>query len=131
MTTSANSIEHSITDKSGKNVGNFRKNVMCRLPDYAELLKYQPLADHTIQEWGYDEEEEMWEEKPENLEKFLKPMMPFNKKIREYFKGEKTVEQIMQEFEEERLEDLRKMKEYFAKEREKMINEYKLKNGKA
>jgi hypothetical protein len=131
MTTSANSIEYTITDKSGKDIGHFRKNVMCRLPDYAELLKYQPLADHTIQEWGYDEEEDMWEEEPENLEKFLKPMIPFNKKIREFFNGEKTVEQIMQEFEEERLEDLRKMKEYFAKEREKIINEHKLKNGKA
>ena len=91
MTTSANSIEYTITDKSGKDVGRFRKNVMCRLPDYAELLKYQPLADHTIQEWGYDEEEDMWEEQPENLEVFLKRMKPSNKKIREFFNGEKTV----------------------------------------
>lgn len=122
MTTSANSIEHSIY-KGEENVGNFRKNVMCSKPDYAELLKYQPLNEHTIQAWGYDEEEDQWEDEPENLENFLKRMIPTNKKIREYFKGEKTVEQIMQEFEEERKEELRKMHEYFAEQRKKIIEE--------
>jgi len=127
MTTSANSIEHSIY-KGEKNVGNFRKNVMCRFPDYAELLKYQPLKDHTIQVWGYDEEEETWEDEPENLENFLKPMIRTNKKIREFFDGTKTVEQIMQEFEEERKEDVRKMHESFARQREEMRKE--LNSGK-
>jgi len=127
MTTSANSIEHSIY-KGEKNVGNFRKNVMCRLPDYAELLKYQPLNKHTIQVWGYDEEEETWEDEPENLEKFLKPMMCSNKKIREFFEGIKTADQIMQEMEEERKEDVRKMHESFARQREEMRKE--LNSGK-
>jgi hypothetical protein len=31
---------------------------MCKYPDYAELLKYQPLKSYCIQPWGYDEEEE-------------------------------------------------------------------------
>lgn len=124
MTTSANSIEHSIR-KGKKNVGNFRKNIMCRLPDYAELLKYQPLSEHTIQAWGYDEEEEEWEDEPENLEEFLKPMVVSNKKIREYFNGTKTVEQIMQEFEEERKEDVRKMHEHFAEQKRKLMEELK------
>ena len=126
MTTSANSIEHSIY-KGEKNVGNFRKNVMCRLPDYAELLKYQPLKDHTIQVWGYDEEEETWEDEPENLEDFLKPMIRTNKKIGEFFNGIKTADQLMQEMEEERKEDVRKMHESFARQREKMMEEYKIK----
>ena len=126
MTTSANSIEHSIY-KGEKNVGNFRKNVMCRLPDYAELLKYQPLKDHTIQVWGYDEEEETWEDEPENLEDFLKPMIRTNKKIGEFFNGIKTADQLMQEMEEERKEDVRKMHEHFAEQRKKMMEEYKIK----
>jgi len=121
MTTSANSIEHSIY-KNGKNVGRFTKNVMCKLPDYAELLKYQPLKDHTIQVWGYDEEEEEWSDQEENLEKFLKAMKS-NKKIQEFFEGIKTVDQILQEMEDERQESLRKMHEYFAREREKYRNQ--------
>jgi hypothetical protein len=90
-----------------------------------ELLKYQPLNEHTIQAWGYDEEEEEWEDEPENLEEFLKPMVVSNKKIREYFNGTKTVEQIMQEFEEERKEDVRKMHEHFAEQRIKLMKELK------
>jgi hypothetical protein len=124
MTTSANSIEHSIY-KGEKNVGNFRKNIMCRLPDYAELLKYQPLKDHTIQAWGYDEEEDQWEDEPENLEDFLKPMVASNKKIREFFNGTKTAEQIMQEMEEERKEEVRKMHEHFAEQKRKILEELK------
>jgi len=122
MTTSANSIEHSIY-KGEENVGNFRKNIMCSKPDYAELLKYQPLKEHTIQVWGYDEEEDTWEDEPENLEKFLKGMVRTNKRIREFFEGVKTADEIMQEMEEERKEDVRKMHEYFAKEREKIKKE--------
>jgi len=44
MTTSANVIEYTIY-KDGKEVGNFRKHMMCRLPDYSDLLKYQPLKN--------------------------------------------------------------------------------------
>ena len=98
MSTSANSIEYSIY-KDDKEVGHFSVNVMCRYPDYAELLKYQPLSEHTIQAWGYDEEEEEWSDEPKNLEDFLKGMKT-NKWLRAYFAGEKTAEQILQEIEE-------------------------------
>lgn len=124
MTTSANVIEYTIYSGE-KVVGHFRKNVLCRLPDYAELLKYQPLWEHEILAWGYDEEEDEWYDEPESLEKFLKQMMPTNKKIRAYFNGEKTVEQIMQEFEEERKEEVRKMHEHFAEQKKKILEELK------
>lgn len=84
MSTSANVIEYDI-EKNGKSVGNFRKNLLCRLPDYSDLLKYQPLSEHKITPYGYDEEDEYWENKPINLEKFLEGMIPINKIIREYF----------------------------------------------
>jgi hypothetical protein len=127
MTTSANVIEYTIYNINNveKPVGRFSKHILCKYPDYAELLKYQPLNEHTIQAWGYDEEEDEWEDEPENLEDFLKPMIPTNKKIRAYFKGEKTVEQIMQEFEEERKEKIRKMHEHFAEQKRKILEELK------
>ena len=50
-------------------------------------------------------------------------MIPFNKKIKSYFSGEKTADQIMEELEEERKEDVRKMREHFDKEREKIRNQ--------
>ena len=84
MTTSANIIEYSIY-KDGENVGHFRKHMMCSLPDYADLLKYQPLKDHEIVAWGYDEEEEEWDDDPVNLDTFLKGMVNYNKKIKEYY----------------------------------------------
>lgn len=121
MTTSANSIEYTIY-KRGKTVGHFRINVLCKYPDFAELLKYQPLNEHTIQAWGYDEEEDEWSDEEENLEEKLKRMIPHNKWLRAYFKGEKTVEQIQQEFKDINDEMVRKMREHFAKEREKFKN---------
>jgi len=87
MTTSANVVEYTI-EKNNESVGRFRKHMMCTLPDYADLLKYQPLNEHTITPWGYDEEEEEWEGKTKNLEKFLREMKPYNKKIKEYFENE-------------------------------------------
>jgi hypothetical protein len=84
MSTSANVIEYSIY-KDGENVGNFRKHMLCRLPDYADLLKYQPLDQHTIQAWGYDEEDDEWEDEEVNLDTFLKGMVRYNKKIKEYY----------------------------------------------
>lgn len=121
MTTSANSINYSIY-KDGKQVGSFRINIMCRFPDYAELLKYQPLNEHTIQAWGYDEEEEDWYDEEENLERFLKGMKT-NKWLKAYFAGEKTVEQIMQEFKDINDEMVRKMRDISHKKE-------KNKNGK-
>jgi hypothetical protein len=86
MSTSANVIEYTIY-KNGDNVGSFRKHILCRLPDYADLLEHQPLKEHEILDWGYDEEDEYWEGDPQNLEEFLKGMVRFNKKIKEYFDG--------------------------------------------
>ena len=120
MTTSANSIEFT-TLKDEKRVGQFRINVMCRYPDFAELLKYQPLNEHTIIRWGYDEEEDYWDDEPQNLEDFLKKMKT-NRWLRAYFAGEKTAEQILQEFKDIYDEQHRQMIEYFDKEREKYKN---------
>jgi len=86
MTTSANVIEYRI-ERNGETVGNFRKHLLCRLPDFADLLKYQPLNEHVITPWGYDEEEDEWEDLPENLDEFLRSMVISNKKIREYYEG--------------------------------------------
>lgn len=85
MSTSANVIEFTIY-KDGESVGNFRKHMLTRLPDYADLLEYQPLNEHQILSWGYDEEDEYWEDdEMDNLEEFLRRMIPYNKKIAEYF----------------------------------------------
>ena len=107
MTTSANVIEYSIYRKDDPDfehqteVGHFRKNIMCKYPDYAELLKYQSLKDYIIVAWGYDEDDEYWEndeedDKDETLEDFLKGMKS-NKHLKDYFAGVKTSEQILQE----------------------------------
>jgi len=84
--TSANVVEFYIYNKVGENVGHFRKHLLTRLPDYADLLKYEPLQEHTILAYGYDEEDEYWEDdEAENLWEFLHKMIPYNKKIKEYF----------------------------------------------
>ena len=82
--TSANVVEYSI-NKDGKNVGYYRQNILCK-SHHEELLKYEPLKKHIIVPWGYNEEEERWEGKKQNLEKFLRNISVFNKEIREYFK---------------------------------------------
>ena len=93
MTTSANSIEYTIF-KDGKEVGHFRKNVLCTLPDYSDLLIYQPLKDHTIQPWGYDEEEEEWTGEETNLRTYLWEMKLYSKKIKEYFEKEENIKKL-------------------------------------
>lgn len=71
MATSSNVIEYSIFDKSGKEVGRHRQNIMCSTCNDG-LEKFQPYQDFTIQAWGYDEEDEIWEsEKKENLRDWL------------------------------------------------------------
>jgi hypothetical protein len=99
MSTSANVIEYNIY-KGEEAVGRFSKHLLCKYPDYAELLKYQPLKDYQIQAWGYDEEDNRWEEEPENLKKFLQKMKPFNQWIRDFFDKTKTAKQILLEFKE-------------------------------
>jgi hypothetical protein len=69
--TSSNTIEYTIF-KDGEEVGRHRQNIMCKTCNDG-LEKFQPAKEYTIQAWGYDEEEEMWEsDKIENLEDWLK-----------------------------------------------------------
>lgn len=83
--TSANVIEYTIY-RDGKSVGSHRQNVMCK-SNYKDLLKFQPLSEHTILTYGYDEEEEYWQEdEEENLEDFLRKV--YEKEVREYFKSQ-------------------------------------------
>lgn len=67
--TSANVVEYSIL-KDGKEVGQHRQHMMCKT-NWEVLLKFQPIEEHEIQAWGYDEEEEEWSNDPENLKEFL------------------------------------------------------------
>lgn len=85
MPTSANVIEYDII-RGDKRVGHFRKNIMCRLPEYSDLLEYQPLNEHTIYPYGYDMEEELWEDDGQNLEDYLRKLIPMDDKVRDYFK---------------------------------------------
>jgi hypothetical protein len=89
MATSANVIDYTI-EKNHEPVGYFHKNIMCKYPEYSDLLKYQPLYEHTITCSWYDEEEEFWEDEPENLEVFLSKMIRFDKKIKEFFETRST-----------------------------------------
>ena len=69
--TSANVIEYTIF-KGEEGVGRHRQNIMCKRCNDG-LEKFQPANEFTIQAWGYDDEEEIWEgDKRENLEDWLK-----------------------------------------------------------
>lgn len=83
MTTSANTSDFEIYNKKGEHVGDHHQHWMCRT-HWEELLKYQPLKDHSIRETWLDEEEEY--DEPENLEKFLKDRVRTSKILLEYFK---------------------------------------------
>ena len=50
----------------------FRRNILCRFPEYSDLLKYQPLNEHKITPYGYDEDEEYWEDETIGLDEFMK-----------------------------------------------------------
>ena len=133
MSTSANVIDYTIylnseedTIEPLKPVGYFSKHLMCTYPDYAELLKYQPLKDYIIIAHGYDEDEEYWEDERENLEVFI-GRMKTNKYISPYLKGEKTAEQALQALKETMDELHRKLEENWKMQREKRIAEYNAK----
>lgn len=81
--TSANVIEYRI-DKGGKQIGSHRQHLMCKSSAH-ELLVFQPLSEHTITPYGYDEEEEYWEGDEVNLEKFLRGQTSTNSELKEYF----------------------------------------------
>lgn len=83
MSTSANVVEYRI-EKDGKQVGNYRQNIMCA-GRYEEMLKYQPLEEHTVTPYGYDEDEDYWESDTQNLKIYLEKLSRSNKIIREYF----------------------------------------------
>jgi len=83
MSTSANVIEYQIK-KDGKNVGHYRQNILCKT-HFENLLKFEPLNEHTITPSGYDEEDEYWEDETVNLEVFLSSLIKWNKLIGEYF----------------------------------------------
>ena len=68
--TSANVIEYSICDSTGKEVGRHKYNLYCK-PTWGELLKFIPANNYTIYPYGYDEEESYWEGKTVNLQKFI------------------------------------------------------------
>ncbi len=86
MTTSANTSDYEIYNKDGDHVGSHHQHWMCST-HWENLLKYQPLKDHTIRETWLDEEEEYFEDdEPENLEIFLKNRERQSKELREYFK---------------------------------------------
>lgn len=92
--TSANVTEFLII-KNGKSVGNHRQNWMCKT-SWDKLLVYQPLKEHTILPYGYDEEEDLWEGDEENLYDFLLRVSLSDKSIREYFVSEKRDDKIDQ-----------------------------------
>jgi hypothetical protein len=100
--TSANVIEYTIL-KNEKQVGSHRENVMCQ-SHYEELLKFEPLKEHTIVSYGYDEEEELWENEPENLEVFMTRIAKTNKVIEAYLNGNKNIFNTIKE----RLDEIKK-----------------------
>jgi hypothetical protein len=92
MTTSANVIEYNVYRGDGatqpqKRVGYFRKNVLCRLPDYSDLLKYQPLNEHWVESYTLDEDEEYTSDttQPVRLDVFLRRLTPSNDAIAQWF----------------------------------------------
>jgi hypothetical protein len=107
MATSANVIEYQIY-KDNKRVGYFRKHLLCKYPDYGELLKYQPLEQHKIVYSWCDEEENYNENNPVNLKKFLRDNMLFSKWLNAYFNKTKNLEQILSEIAQEK-ESLKKL----------------------
>lgn len=68
--TSANKISYAIYDKNHKRVGSHSQNIMCSTNNDS-LMAFTPASEFTILPYGYDEEEEYWEGKEENLQKWL------------------------------------------------------------
>jgi len=68
--TSAN-VTIYVIRKGGKIVGEHYQHCYCETK-WEELLKYQPLADHTIQWTWYDEDEVQHKKNPDPLVDFLK-----------------------------------------------------------
>lgn len=88
MATSANVIEYRILDKSRNQIGHHRQHLLCTNRS-EELLRFEPLEDHIIQPFGYDEEDEYWEGDEQNLRDFLIKSSVMNRAVKEYFANEK------------------------------------------
>lgn len=69
--TSANVIEYYISNDKGEIVAKHRQNIMCKR-DTRKLLELLNPETLWMRPWGYDEEEELWEGKPQRLDKWLK-----------------------------------------------------------
>ena len=78
--TSANVTEYSIY-KDDKPVGHHRQNWLCKTR-FDELLKFQPHSAHTIRAYGYDEDEELWENEPVNLKDFLEKQSRYSAELK-------------------------------------------------
>lgn len=78
--TSANVTKYTIRDATGTKVGKHSQHSYCKTR-WHELLKYTPLNQHTIQAYGWDEEEEEWYDDPVNLLKFLHGIRELKDKI--------------------------------------------------
>jgi hypothetical protein len=69
--TSSNVIQYRIFGNNGVEVGKHYQSLLCRTK-WNELLKFSPADQFTIQAWGYDEDDEMWEDNPIKLSDFLR-----------------------------------------------------------
>jgi hypothetical protein len=74
MTTSANVTVYVIY-KNGVKVGEHSQHHYCKTR-WFELLKFEPVDEHTIQWTWEDENEELHSKKPVPLKKFLKQFSP-------------------------------------------------------
>lgn len=89
MATSANVIEYRVMTLDGRNVGLHRQHLLCK-EHWEDLIKFQPLENHTIQAYGYDEEDEYWEsEDIHNLKEFLERKAKVSKTLREALNNSK------------------------------------------
>jgi len=68
--TSANVTNYTIRDLSGAKVGKHSQHAYCKT-DWEKLLVFTPFENFTIQPWGLDEEEELWEGDVHNLRDFI------------------------------------------------------------
>lgn len=69
--TSANVTQYRIFDSNDNEVGTHYQSHLCKTK-WHELLRFSPPENFTIQPWGYDEDDELWEGEVINLRDFLK-----------------------------------------------------------
>lgn len=84
--TSANVIEYRIENLKGEQVGFYRQHLLCETR-WEDLLKFKPLKEHNIVPFGYNEEDEYWEDNLQNLKEFLDKISKHNNKLKELLNG--------------------------------------------